>query len=93
MRTTWKPKKCKNPVKAIREFCIECMGGRQNDDYMQHIKDCGSSDCALFDFRLGNNPHHKQNLTKEQRKEKSDRLITNLSPDKRSGKISSFPFN
>ena len=69
------------------------MGGRQNDGYMKHIKDCGSSDCALFDFRLGNNPYHKQNLTKEQRKEKSDRLITNLSPDKRSGKISSFPFN
>ena len=87
------PKKCKSPVKAIREHCIECMGGRQNDGYMQHIKDCGSPDCALFDFRLGNNPHHKQNLTKEQRKEKSDRLITNLSPDKRSGKISSFPFN
>ena len=87
------PKKCKNPVKAIREFCIECMGGRQNDGYMKHIKDCGSPDCALFDFRFGNNPHHKQNLTKEQRKEKSDRLITNLSPDKRSGKISSFPFN
>ena len=87
------PKKCKNPVKAIREFCIECMGGRQNDGYMKHIKDCGSPDCAVFDFRFGNNPHHKQNLTKEQRKEKSDRLITNLSPDKRSGKISSFPFN
>ena len=87
------PKKCKSPVKAIREHCIECMGGRQNDGYMQHIKDCGSPDCAVFDFRLGNNPHHKQNLTKEQRNEKSDRLITNLSPDKRSGKISSFPFN
>ena len=89
----YQPKKCKNPVKAIREFCIECMGGRQNDGYMKHIKDCGSPDCAVFDFRFGNNPHHKQNLTKEQRKEKSDRLITNLSPDKRSGKISSFPFN
>ena len=89
----YQPKKCKNPVKAIREFCIECMGGRQNDGYMKHIKDCGSPDCPVFDFRFGNNPHHKQNLTKEQRKEKSDRLITNLSPDKRSGKISSFPFN
>jgi len=89
----YQPKKCKSPVKAIREFCIECMGGRENEGYLKHIKNCGSSDCALFDFRLGNNPHHKQNLTKEQRKEKSDRLITNLSPDKRSGKISSFPFN
>ena len=89
----YKPKKQKKPLKAIREFCIECMGGRDNEDCLKQIKDCGSSDCALFDFRFGNNPHHKQKLTKEQRKEKGDRLITNLSPDKRSGKISSFPFN
>ena len=47
----------------------------------------------LFDFRLGNNPYHKQKLTKEQKKEKSDRLRTSLSHDKRLGKISSFPFN
>ena len=55
----YQPKKCKSPVKAIREHCIECMGRRENEGYMQHIKNCGSSDCALFDFRLGNNPHHK----------------------------------
>ena len=89
----YQPKKCKDPVKAIREHCIECMGGRENEGYLKHIKNCGSSDCALFDFRFGNNPHHKQKLTKEQRKEKDDRLRTSLSSDKRSGKISSFPFN
>ena len=89
----YKPKKQKKPLKAIREFCIECMGGRENDGYLKHIKNCVSFDCALFDFRFGNNPHHKQKLTKEQRKEKGDRLRTSLSPDKRSGKISSFPFN
>ena len=25
----YKPKKKKNPVKAIREHCIECMGGQK----------------------------------------------------------------
>ena len=89
----YQPKKCKSPAKAIREFCIECMGGRENEGDLKYKKNCGSLDCALFDFRFGNNPHHKQKLTKEQRKEKGDRLRTSLSPDKRSGKISSFPFN
>ncbi len=61
----YQPKKCKSPAKAIREFCIECMGGRENDGYLKHIKNCGSLDCALFDFRFGKNPHHKQTLTKK----------------------------
>ena len=34
----YQPKKCKSPAKAIREFCIECMGGRENDGYLKHIK-------------------------------------------------------
>ena len=34
----YKPKKQKKPLKAIREFCIECMGGRENDGYLKHIK-------------------------------------------------------
>ena len=89
----YQPKKCKSSEKAIREFCIEWQGGRESGGYLSRVSECVSPDCALFDFRFGNNPHHKQNLTKEQRKEKSDRLRTSLSPDKRSGKISSFPFN
>ena len=89
----YKPKKCKSPAKAIREFCIECMGGRENDGYLKHIINFGSLDCALFDFRFGNNPHHKLTLTKEQRKEKGDRLRTSLSHDERSKKLSGFAFN
>ena len=89
----YKPKKQKKPLKAIREFCIECMGGRENDGYLKHIKNCVSLDCALFDFRFGNNPHHKLTLTKEQRKEKGDRLRTSLSHDERSKKLSGFAFN
>ena len=36
------PKKCKSPAKAIREFCIECMGGRENEGNLKHIKNYGS---------------------------------------------------
>ena len=72
------PKKCKSPAKAIREFCIECMGGRENEGYLKHIKNCGSVDCALFDFRFGKNPYHTQNLTAEQRKERGERLKSSV---------------
>jgi hypothetical protein len=70
----YQPKKLKSPVKAIREFCIECMGGRGNEGYMKQISDCGSPDCAVFEFRFGKNPYHNQHLTAEQRKERADRL-------------------
>ena len=64
----YKPKKQKKPLKAIREFCIECMGGRENDGYLKHIKNCVSFDCALFDFRFGKNPYtRKRKLSTEHR--------------------------
>ena len=83
----YKPKKFKSPAKAIREFCVECMGGRENDGYLKHIKNCSSVDCALFDFRFGNNPHHKQKLTAEQRNERRERLRITLIHDERSQKV------
>ena len=89
----YKPKKCKSPAKAIREFCIECMGGRENEGYMKQISECGSPHCAVFEFRFGKNPYHTQNLTAEQRKERADRLKEELSHDKRSKKVPKFAFN
>ena len=89
----YKPKKCKSPAKAIREFCIECMGGRENEGYMKQISECGSPHCAVFEFRFGKNPYHTQNLTAEQRKERADRLKEGLSHDKRSKKVPGFAFN
>ena len=77
-----KPKKQKQPLKAIREHCIECMGGRDNEDYLKQIKDCGSPDCSLYDFRFGKNPFHTKQLTDEQRKVKADQLKTSVSIDK-----------
>ena len=36
----YKPKKYKSPAKAIREFCIECVGGRENEGYLKYIENC-----------------------------------------------------
>ena len=77
----YKPKQQKQPIKAIREMCIECMGGRgTGQNYSKLIEGCGSPECALFEFRFGKNPYHKQNLTDEQRKERSDRFKLATSP-------------
>ena len=84
----YKPKKYKSPAKAIREFCIECMGGRENEGYLKYIENCGSPECAVFDFRFGNNPYHIQNLTVKQRQERSQRFKLVALYKKRSEKIS-----
>ncbi len=38
-----------NPMKAIRAFCYNCLGG------MSPKKECIDPDCALYDFRDGKN--------------------------------------
>ena len=52
----YQPKKCKSPAKAIREFCIECMGGRENEGYLKLVRECVSPHCPTYEFRLGKNP-------------------------------------
>ena len=84
----YKPKKYKSPAKAIREMCIECMGGRENEGYLKFIENCSSPECALFEFRFGNNPYHIQNLTVEQRQERSERAKLVAPYKKRSKKAS-----
>ena len=70
----YKPKKCKSPLKAIREKCVECMDGRKSDGYVKRISECVSADCPIYEFRFGKNPYHTQTLTAEQRKERGERL-------------------
>ena len=53
----YKPKKNKNPIKAIREMCIECMGGGQPFDL---IDNCSTNICAICEFRFGRNPYRKR---------------------------------
>lgn len=53
-----------NPVKAIREFCIECCGGSSAE-----VKTCPSIRCALYQFRFGKNPYRKKREMSEEQKE------------------------
>lgn len=60
----------RNPVKAIRAFCLSCCGGSSNE-----VRDCASRDCALKPFRFGKNPYRtKRELTEQQRAAAAARL-------------------
>ena len=81
------PKKYKNPTKAIRENCIECVGGRENEGYLKLISDCGSPDCALFEFRFGKNPYNRKNLSDNRRTELAVHARKVLGDCKTQGKV------
>lgn len=59
----------KNPVKAIRAFCVECMGGNAT-----YVKECTTETCPLHPFRNGKNPYRTRQLTDEQRQAAAERL-------------------
>lgn len=61
------PKKSKQPLKAIRLFCSECMGmnrrmKKANIPYVD-IKSCTDEMCPLYDFRFGKNPFLKRRVS------------------------------
>jgi len=39
-------------VKTIRKQCLECMSGRRD-----FVRECGSSDCPIWPYRMGKNPN------------------------------------
>ena len=39
------------PVKVMRQFCLECMGGNK-----EAVKECSTSNCLIHPFRFGKNP-------------------------------------
>lgn len=43
-------------LKAIRNQCIECMGGQ-----VREVALCTSPMCSLFEFRHGTDPHPNEN--------------------------------
>lgn len=45
--------KIKNPLTAIRAFCVECHGGSAVS-----VTDCMSHSCSLYPFRMGKNTMH-----------------------------------
>lgn len=57
-RGQYYPKKFKTRANAIREHCVECMGGRgQGENVFQMVRDCNDNRCALWDFRSGPSPY------------------------------------
>lgn len=61
-----------NPVKAIKEKCLECCCWQANE-----VKMCTVERCPLYPFRLGKNPYRKtvhRELTEEQRAAAAERL-------------------
>lgn len=41
----------KNPMKAIRAFCLGCVGGSARD-----VKECTAPGCPLYAWRFGKRP-------------------------------------
>lgn len=59
-----------NPVKAIREKCLDCCMNQ-----VEEVKQCPIEDCPLFPFRFGKNPFRsKRELTDEQKEALRSRL-------------------
>ena len=59
-----------NPVKAIREKCLDCCCGQVNE-----VKLCTVERCALWPFRFGKNPYRqKREMSDEQRQAAVERL-------------------
>lgn len=59
-----------NPVKAIREKCLDCCCGQANE-----VKLCTIERCALWSFRFGKNPYRqKREMSDEQRQAAVERL-------------------
>lgn len=62
--------KITSPQKAIREFCLGCVGYSARE-----VKLCLSVKCPLYPFRFGKNPFKKKReLTEEQRAAAAERL-------------------
>lgn len=59
-----------SPLRAIKEKCIDCMGGS-----FTFVRGCTSTKCSLYPFRLGKNPFSKRReLTEEERVAAAERL-------------------
>ena len=45
-----------SPLRAIRAFCVLCMGAQPRE-----VAHCSAKDCVLYPFRDGKNPFQKRN--------------------------------
>ena len=53
-----------NPIKRIREYCIQCVA-----DQPREVELCPITDCPLYDFRFGTNPYRTKRVVSEEQKE------------------------
>ena len=59
-----------NPVKVIREKCVECCCGN-----MAEVARCPAVKCPLHPWRMGKNPYRKKvERTEEQKKALAEKL-------------------
>ena len=68
----------KNPVKAIRAFCVECMGGNSKEVVNCTCAPGSAYECVLYPFRLGKNPYRTKReveMTEEQKAKVAERLM------------------
>ncbi|ATV71738.1 hypothetical protein CTN00_01385 [Fusobacterium pseudoperiodonticum] len=62
------------PMKAIKQKCLDCSCGSNEE-----VKNCFAKKCPLYQFRFGykldeNGNRRKRDLTDEQRQEMAERL-------------------
>ena len=50
----------KSPIKSIREKCLECSNQQKGE-----VLNCQIIDCALYPFRLGQNPNRQRKKGQE----------------------------
>ena len=56
------PAKNTTPVRAIRQKCLDCSGGKTSE-----IKECGITECPLHAFRMGTNPNYTRGYSRKKK--------------------------
>ena len=64
-------KPIKSPIKAIKQFCQECLGVTRT---AEQVRNCPAEDCPLYQFRMGKNPYRKP-ISEEKREEMRQRAL------------------
>jgi hypothetical protein len=62
--------RAQNPLKAIREKCVDCSCGDTSE-----VRKCVAVDCALWPFRMRTNPFRKRReLSPKDKRKRTERL-------------------
>ena len=69
--------RAQNPLRAIREKCLDCCCGNAAE-----VRKCVAVDCPSWPFRMGTNPFRKKReLSAQQKCERARRLAKANTPD------------